>query len=134
MHKICIKDMHKILIAFLICTPRFSFLSGIKMVNTEYYYYVNSLSTRSFNLVLGIEILAIDHFQQFFGFFWDTLLNHWFTYCVLNLDLFSVYPWEYTIMKFAANLNLKEHQFFYSPCSRTKTNSKEKNIISALST
>ena len=35
-----------------------------------------------------------------------------FTYCVLNHDLFSVYPWEYTVMKFAANLNLKEHQFF----------------------
>ena len=40
-----------------------------------------------------------------------TKLN-WFTYCVLNHDLFSVYPWEYTVMKFAANLNLKEHQFF----------------------
>ena len=25
--------------------------------------YVNSLSTRGFNLVLGIEILTIDHFQ-----------------------------------------------------------------------
>ena len=30
----------------------------------------------------------------------------------VNHDLFSVYPWEYTVMKFAANLNLKEHQFF----------------------
>ena len=35
-----------------------------------------------------------------------------YVYCVLNHDLFSVYPWEYTVMKFAANLNLKEHQFF----------------------
>ena len=25
-----------------------------------------------------------------------------------------VYPWEYTVMKFAANLNLKEHQFFFT--------------------
>ena len=36
------------------------------MVNSEYYYYdgyVNNLSTRGFNLVLGIEILTIDHFQ-----------------------------------------------------------------------
>ena len=42
----------------------------------------------------------------------------WFTYCVLNHDLFSVYPWEYTVMKFAANLNLKGHQvFFDSPCT-----------------
>ena len=61
--------MHKIqLIAFLICTRRLSFLSGIKMVKTlsitiNYDGYVNSLSTREFNLVLGIEILTIDHFQ-----------------------------------------------------------------------
>ena len=66
--------MHKIqLIAFLICTRRLSFLSGIKVVNAEYYYYydgyVNSLSTRGLNLVLGIEILTIDHFQSFSGFF-----------------------------------------------------------------
>ena len=33
---------------------------------------------------------------------------------VLNHDLFSVYAWEYTVMKFAANLNLKEHQFFFT--------------------
>ena len=37
------------------------------MVNSEYYYYydgyVNSLSTREFNLVLGIEILTIDYSQ-----------------------------------------------------------------------
>ena len=29
----------------------------------RFYAYVNSLSTRGFNLVLGIEILTIDHFQ-----------------------------------------------------------------------
>ena len=46
------------------------------MFNTKYYYYdgyicqvVKSLSTRGFNLVLGIEILTIDHFQYFLGFF-----------------------------------------------------------------
>ena len=35
-------------------------------------------------------------------------------YCVLSHDLFSVYLWEYLKfrMKFAANLNLKGHQFF----------------------
>ena len=38
----------------------------------------------------------------------------WVTYCVLNHDLFSVYPLEYTVMKFGANLNLKEHQFFFT--------------------
>ena len=29
-------------------------------------------------------------------------------------DLFSVDPWEQTIMKFAANLNLKGHQYFFT--------------------
>ena len=37
-------------------------------------------------------------------------------YCVLSHDLFSVYLWEYLKfrMKFAANLNLKGHQFFFT--------------------
>ena len=37
-------------------------------ITINYDGYVNSLSTRGFNLVLGIEILTIDHFQYFFGF------------------------------------------------------------------
>ena len=32
-------------------------------ITINYDGYVNSLSTRGFNLVLGIEILAIDNFQ-----------------------------------------------------------------------
>ena len=33
-------------------------------------------------------------------------------YCVLSHDLFSLDPWKETVMKFAANFNLKGHQFF----------------------
>ena len=32
-------------------------------ITINYDGYVNNLSTRGFNLVLGIEILTIDHFQ-----------------------------------------------------------------------
>ena len=32
-------------------------------ITINYDGYVNSLSIRGFNLVLGIEILTIDHFQ-----------------------------------------------------------------------
>ena len=32
-------------------------------ITINYDGYVNTLSTRGFNLVLGIEILTIDHFQ-----------------------------------------------------------------------
>ena len=28
----------------------------------------------------------------------ETHWLNWFTYCALNHDLFSVYPWEYTVM------------------------------------
>ena len=39
------------------------------MFTIDYDSYVNSLSTRGFNLGLGIEILTIDNFQTVFGFF-----------------------------------------------------------------
>ena len=32
--------------------------------------------------------------------------------CTKSRSVLCIYPWEYTVMKFAANLNLKEHQFF----------------------
>ena len=51
-----------------------------------------------------------------------------FTYCVLNHDLFSVYAWEYTVMKFAANLNLKEHQFFLLILYRLKVEKQKINL------
>ena len=37
-------------------------------ITINYDGYVNSLSTRGFNLVLGIEILTIDHFNSFWFF------------------------------------------------------------------
>ena len=58
-------------------------------ITINYDGYVNSLSTRGFNLVLGIEILTIDHFQEFLGFFGTPCIDssHGYDFlCVFLMD------------------------------------------------
>ena len=54
-------------------------------ITIKYDGYVNSLSTRGFNLVLGIEILTIDHFQLFLGFFGTPCIDRSRIHCSPSL-------------------------------------------------
>ena len=51
----------------------------------------------SFVILLKLMSLRGPGLKKLIQASWHHYLN-WFTYCVLNHDLFSVYPWEYTVM------------------------------------